>query len=273
MKFNQPLIPATLIRRYKRFLADVELADSSRITVHCPNSGSMLGCREPGMEVQLSLSDNPKRKYPHTLEMIKAGGAWVGINTARTNHLVAEAVSEGIIPEFQDVIVHREVKFGESRLDFLLEKDDMRIYMEVKNCTLARGRVAMFPDAVTSRGRRHLEELIRAREMGHRAVIFFCVQRDDTDFFAPAADIDPEYSESLLRAEKGGVEIMVWQARVSPEEIKIYRRLPLRPDSAGADICDNCGAGTSGSDGCWRNGNFLCRQCVMEEDACGCEDG
>jgi len=269
MRFSPPLIPAALVRRYKRFLADVELADGSRITVHCPNSGSMLGCADAGIEARISLSANPKRKYPHTLEMVRPGGVWVGINTARTNSLVEEAVRGGIIPEFAGAKVRREVRYGKSRLDFLLERSGEHIYMEVKNCTLARKGTAMFPDAVTARGKRHLEELVRAKKAGHRAVIFFCVQREDADRFAPAAEIDPAYAAALAEAAENGVEVMAWQARVNPEEIRIFRPLTVEPGRM--ERCDGCGAATA--NGNWQGRDFLCPACLDEQESCGCSDG
>ena len=153
MLFNQPLQPATLLRRYKRFLADVELPDGQQLTVHCPNTGSMMGCGDPGLPVMISRADNPKRKYPHTLEMVQVNGNWVGINTSRTNGLVREALERSIFPELGTFDqIKPEVKTGNSRLDFLLTDKEQKTYVEVKNCTLARGETALFPDAVTTRG-------------------------------------------------------------------------------------------------------------------------
>ncbi len=270
MRFDQTLIPATLIRRYKRFLAEVRLEDGGEITVHCPNSGSMRGCAAPGTAVMISVAANPKRKYRHTLEMVRVDGYWVGINTWRTNGLVEEAIGNGLIPGLTALGLRREVKSGASRLDFLLKKDHEKIWLEVKNCTLAEGRAAMFPDAVTSRGKRHLLELMRARENGDRAIIFFCVQRQDCDFFTPAADIDPAYAAALDKAVSTGVEIMVWQARVSPEEITIFRPLPVMP---GPENCDVCGKKIQPEKGQWQDGEFSCPPCRDENHACGCEGG
>ena len=229
MQFRQSLQPAILLRRYKRFLADVELPDGTSTTVHCPNSGSMLGCIAPGLPVMISESGNPKRKYAHTLEMIKVGAVWVGINTSLTNKLVKEAIEARKISEIGRVeSIRAEVVVSKkSRLDFLLEKKGKPLYMEVKNCTLAEKGVAMFPDAVTARGARHLEELQRLREHGHDAAVLFCVQRMDADFFAPAYHIDPLYAARLQESAQKGVKILAYQADVRPEKIEIVRRLPV----------------------------------------------
>ncbi|MDX1776287.1 MAG: DNA/RNA nuclease SfsA, partial [Desulfobulbales bacterium] len=184
MQFNQELLPGKLIRRYKRFLADVQLDNDKIITVHCPNSGSMLGCSDPASPVMLSHSENPRRKYPHTLEMVKAGNVWVGVNTALTNVLVREALESGVIQDFGPLDgIRQEVKTSAAtRLDFLLEKEGRNIYLEVKNCSLAENRAAMFPDAVTARGTKHLTELAALHRQGHGAAVLFCVQRQDAEF-------------------------------------------------------------------------------------------
>ena len=230
MRFSQELQPGRLIRRYKRFLADIMLAGDSVITVHCPNSGSMLGCSAPGSPVMLSRSGNRKRKYPQTLEMVQSGSTWVGVNTSLTNHLVHEALQDGIIQEFgvPDAI-RPEVKTSDrTRLDFLLESREKRIFLEVKNCSLAENGVAMFPDAVTARGTKHLTELAALKKAGNLAAVLFCVQRGDADCFAFAAHIDPLYAETLAKVAAAGVMVLVYQANVSPAEIKIVRRLPLK---------------------------------------------
>lgn len=229
MHFHPPLKPAVLIRRYKRFLADVELPDGSEITVHCPNSGSMLGCERPGSPVMLSRSDNPKRKYPHTWEMVRIDSIWVGINTSRTNHLIREALEQGLVAELgvPDRIVAEVRTSPGTRLDFQLFTGGASTYVEVKNCTLVEGDTAMFPDAVTQRGSKHLEELITLRRAGHGAAVLFCVQREDGRSFAPAEEIDPHYAETLGRAREQGVQVLVYQARVGPEGIAVTRPLPL----------------------------------------------
>lgn len=230
MQFKQKLQPGILVRRYKRFLADIELADKKVITVHCPNTGSMLGCSEPGSPVMLSRSGNPRRKYPQTLEMVKAGTVWVGVNTALTNRLVREGLENGIINEFGRLgAITQEVKTSEhTRLDFRLEQKGRYIYMEVKNCSLAENGTAMFPDAVTVRGTKHLEELAKLKEQGHGAAVLFCVQRSDAEVFSPAGHIDPLYAETLKKAAAMGVLVLAYQAEVSPQGIKVSRKLPVK---------------------------------------------
>ena len=230
MQFKQELQPGVLLKRYKRFLADIELEDGRSITVHCPNTGSMLGCSEPGSPVMISKSDNPGRKYPHTLEMVQTGSVWVGVNTALTNKLVREALENEVVKEFGrlDTIVQEVKTSAHSRLDFLLERGGTRIYMEVKNCSLAESRAAMFPDAVTARGTKHLHELAALKKQGHKAAVFFCVQRQDADYFMPAHHIDPVYTETLVNVASEGVMVLAYQADVSPRGIAIARKLPVK---------------------------------------------
>jgi len=229
MQFKQKLQPGLLLRRYKRFLADVELPDKKIITVHCPNSGSMLGCSSPGSRVMISRSDNPARKYPHTLEMVQSDGVWIGINTSLTNKLVHEAIEQEVVREFSrpDAIIPEVKTSPNTRLDFLLERKGTRIYLEVKNCSLAENRVAMFPDAKTVRGTKHLHELVALKKQGHMAAVFFCVQRQDADCFRPALHIDPVYAETLAGAARAGVMVLAYRADVSPKEIIIARPLPV----------------------------------------------
>ncbi|ADH87019.1 DNA/RNA nuclease SfsA [Desulfurivibrio alkaliphilus] len=239
MRFAQQLIAGRLVRHYKRFLAEVELAEGEIITVHCPNSGSMLGCREPGSPVLLSVAANPKRKYPHTWELVQSDGYWVGINTARTNALVREALEKGVIAELQPIEeIRAEVKVSaRSRLDFCLthpalaasagQREKRHTYLEVKNCTLVEQGRAMFPDAVTSRGTRHLEELLRLCREGHAAAVLFCVQHGGAQFFTPAAHIDPAYAETLARVAAGGVEILAYRATPTPAGITLDTPLPV----------------------------------------------
>lgn len=230
MFFNPPLTTATLIKRYKRFLVDVKLDDGSTLTVHCPNTGSMRSCSSPGSLVAISTSDNPNRKYPHTLEMVRADSAWVGVNTSRTNALVAEAIEECRIAEFQKVdSIRREVKVSAgSRLDLAVSHERLTTYVEVKNCSLVENGCAMFPDAVTARGTKHLHELIALVAAGEGGCIFFLVQRMDAHRFAPAVHIDPLYSETLREAVTKGVLLLAYQAEVSPEGIKVVRKLPVQ---------------------------------------------
>ncbi len=228
MNFTSPLVQGTLIKRYKRFLADIKLTDRKIITVHCPNTGTMLSCSDPGNEVCISKSDNPKRKYPFTLEMVKSHGTWVGVNTHRTNKLVVEGITKGQINEFIGfTALKTEVKVSDhSRLDLRVTTGNIITYVEIKNCSLAINGCAQFPDAVTVRGKKHLHELEKLAGEGLGACIFFLVQRMDAERFAPAVHIDPEYSAALRQAEKHGVRILVYQAAVNPEGIHIIRSLP-----------------------------------------------
>lgn len=227
MLFPSPLTPGRLIKRYKRFLADIE-TDDGIITAHCPNTGTMRSCSTPGSRVYLSRSTNPKRKYPHTLEMVEDNQTWVGVNTARTNDLVAEAIFSGRIREFASVDrLRREVRVSDhSRLDLEVTSNGARTYIEVKNCSLAEEGRAMFPDAVTSRGAKHLQELGDLHRQGYGACIFFLVQRMDADRFAPASHIDPQYSAALKEAVTNGVSMLVYQASVTTESIEVVRPLP-----------------------------------------------
>ncbi|SHO51983.1 DNA/RNA nuclease SfsA [Desulfopila aestuarii] len=228
MFFNPPLATATLVQRYKRFLVDVKLSDGQILTIHCPNTGSMRSCSTPGSLVAFSHSDNPGRKYPHTLEMVQDRDTWVGVNTSRTNSLVAEAVEMGRIPEFQYVDhIKREVTVAKgSRLDLAISRGEETTYVEVKNCSLVEKGIAMFPDAVTSRGTKHLHELMTLANNGHGACIFFLVQRLDAKSFAPAKHIDLLYSETLKEAAAKGVSVLAYQAEVSLTGIEVVKRLP-----------------------------------------------
>jgi sugar fermentation stimulation protein A len=227
MTFDPPLIPATLIRRYKRFLADVRLADGREITVHCANPGRMDGCRQPGSRVLLSDSGNAKRKLRYSWELVAAGNTWVGVNTGLPNALVREAIAGGAIPELAGYPTLRsEVAYGTaSRVDLLLEDGDRRGYVEVKNVTLAAAGVAMFPDAVTARGLTHLRELAARVAAGDRAVMVYLVNRGDCDCFRPAAHIDPAYAAGLREAVAAGVEVLAYAARVTPQGIDVDHRI------------------------------------------------
>ena len=229
MKLPSPLYPGILLRRYQRFLADVRLEDGETVTAHCPNSGSMRGCAAPGNKVYLSLSDNPKRKHPFTWELVYADDVWVGINTGRPNRLVHEAISQGRIPELSGYHeIRPEVRFGtDSRVDLLLSGPAGSCYVEVKNVTLVDGERALFPDAVTVRGQKHLRELMAVVRNSGRGVIFFVVQREDAQALSPADTIDPEYGRLLRLAVQNGVEALAYQAAVSPLEISLTRRLPI----------------------------------------------
>lgn len=231
MKFTHPLKSGTLIKRYKRFLADIQLDNGSILTIYCPNTGSMRSCSTPGSRVCFSKSANTKRKYPHTLELIHGGNSWVGVNTGLTNHLVVEAIQEGKIPELLNIsTIKQEVQTSTgTRLDIQLTQGEQTIYVEVKNCSLVENEIAMFPDAVTSRGTKHLLELASLVKEGHRGIIFYLVQRTDAHSFTPAAHIDQLYAETLKEVVHQGVEVLIYQAEVSPEAITVTKRLPLLP--------------------------------------------
>ncbi len=229
MRFSAPLQAAILLRRYQRFLADVRFEDGRIVTVHCPNTGSMRTCSTPGSEVYLSKSCNPNRKYPYTLELIKENVTMIGVNTSLTNAVVQEAIQNGLIAEFgKPTKIQREVRTSDNcRLDLALHYDSSQIFVEIKNCTFVQDGVAMFPDAVTTRGHKHLLELAGLVRQGHRGAVFFLIQRSDARQFRPAAFIDPLYSATLKQVHEQGVAILVYQAEVSPEEIVVSKPLPF----------------------------------------------
>ena len=228
-------LAARFLRRYKRFFADVETASGETLTVHCPNPGSMLGFQRPGAAVRCSVSDDPKRKLRHSLEMMRSGRVWVGLHTGRANAVVEAALAAGLPRALAGYgRVEREVvPPGEprSRLDFRLgegPRDPRPAWLEVKSVTLAEAGVARFPDSVTERGRRHLDVLKRLRERGERAALVFLVQRADCHSVAPADDIDPAYGEALRGAARAGVELFALGARVTARAIRVERELPVQ---------------------------------------------
>lgn len=233
MEFSAPLVEATLLRRYKRFLADVRLSDGEVITVHTANTGSMLGCAEPGSRVWLSRSASTTRKYPYSWEITEtAAGVLVGINTALPNALVREAIEAGVIEELQGYhSVRGEVPYGteRSRIDWLLEGGGARAacYVEVKNVTAAVADTAIFPDAVSARGAKHLRELMAMVAAGQRGVLCFCVQRNDVTAVRPADEIDAVYGQTLREALQNGVEAVAYQAEVTTAGIALRRSLPV----------------------------------------------
>ncbi len=244
MEFPDPLIPGRLIKRYKRFLADVELQDGQVVTAHCANPGSMMGLAEPGSQVWLSPARNPERKLRYSWEIATAGGTMVGINTSLPNGIVATAISDGRVPELSGYAeLKREVRYGKnSRIDILLSGkngggavenapgagEPPLCYVEVKNVTLKRGGdAAEFPDSVTSRGAKHLEELGDAAEAGHRAVMFFLVQRGDASRVTIAGDIDPNYEAAFRRALERGVEVICYDCHVTDKAIDLRQALQL----------------------------------------------
>ncbi len=219
-----------LLKRYKRFLADILLEnDQQTLTVHCPNSGSMRGCSEPGSPVWISHSDGQKRKYAWTLEMVQHQGIWIGVHTGRTNSIVREGLERGVIQDFGAIhaITPEVVVSAKSRLDFLLATEKGNLYLEVKNCSLAEDGIALFPDAVTVRGTKHLHELARLAEAGFGAAVLFCIQRSDAVICKPAAGIDPVYAETVAWAQAKGVQFLAYQAEVQPESITITRKIPF----------------------------------------------
>ncbi|EMS78042.1 DNA/RNA nuclease SfsA [Desulfotignum phosphitoxidans] len=225
-----PLLPGRLIKRYKRFLADICLDSGETVTAHCPNSGSMKGCAVPGCPVWLSVSDNPRRKLKYTWELIKTPASMIGINTLVPNRLVKKAIENHMISELNGYShVRSEVKTSEgTRLDLVLEgagKD--RCYVEIKNCTLVEDGTAMFPDAVTLRGQKHLDELMHLVKTGHRGVIFYLIQRMDAARFTPAAMIDQQYADKLREAADNGVEIVIRDVQIDLERIRINRPVPF----------------------------------------------
>lgn len=233
MKFDPPLMRGTLVRRYKRFLADVEVEENKIITIHCPNTGSMKNCQDVGADVWFSKSDNPNRKYPYTWELVgvqKRGLA--GINTTRANGLVKEGIEERKIKELLGYSeIRTEVAYGEenSRIDLLLSNPpDERCYVEVKNVTLGeKGGIGYFPDAITQRGSKHIRELMAVKKQGHRAVLLFCVQHSLIKEVRPANHIDPQYGQVLREAIAQGVEVLAYRVKISPYELIINQSLPV----------------------------------------------
>lgn len=251
MEFPSPLAPGRLVQRYKRFFADVILDDGREITAHCPNPGAMLGLNTPGLPAWVSVSDNPKRKLAHTLELVEADGGLVGINTMHPNRLVAEALAADALPELTGYATHRrEVNYGvNSRVDFLLEapgrprawlevkndqsylrrdlKPDHKLWLEVKNCHLMRSPgLAEFPDCVAARSLKHLRELEAMVEAGDRAVALFIVQRTDCEMFSACHELDPAFGRGLDQAADAGVEVLVYACDVEISGVRISHRLP-----------------------------------------------
>ena len=233
MKLEPRLIPATLVKRYKRFLADVLLPDGKALTVHTPNTGSMLGVSEPGSTVWLRDTNNPNRKYRYSWEMSEtSSGVHVGVHTGLVNKLVMEGIGNDVITELQGYQrIAQEVVYGNecSRIDLLLSDNTLPdCYVEIKNVTAAdHNNYAIFPDAVTTRGQKHLRELVSMTKQGYRSVIFFCIQRNDIHTLRPADEIDPAYGELLRQAITAGVEAVAYKASVSPGEIKLTKSVPV----------------------------------------------
>ena len=231
MKFETPLIPAQFVRRYKRFFCDARLEDGREVTAHCPNPGSMLTLLESGQRIWLSYSDNPKRKLKYGWELVQGSSGFVGINTGRANRIVAEALAvDRLEPLRGYTSLSREVPYGErSRIDFLL-RDDKRppCYLEVKSVTMSRQTgLAEFPDSVTARGTKHLEELARVANTGERAVLLFLIQRNDAERMTIADDVDPAYMRALRKALRRGVEVFGYKSKISTDAIRLAERVPV----------------------------------------------
>jgi len=232
MQYSKSLQRVKLLRRYKRFLADVEWPDGREMTVHTANTGSMLGCSIPGNYIWIRDSENDKRKYRYSWEISEAEDeCLIGVNTALANKLVVEGVEQGVVSELaQYRTIRTEVPYGErSRIDILLHQEALPdCYVEVKNVTARDGNYAIFPDAVTARGTRHLQELVRMVHAGHRAVIFFCIQRNDVQQFRAADEIDPKYARTLSWAVAQGVEALAYAVSISPEEIVLKEKIRIQ---------------------------------------------
>ena len=234
MKFESSLEEATLITRYKRFLADVKLLNGQVITIHCPNTGSMKNCQDPGSKIWFSTVNKKTRKYPQTWQFVEVHDSeLVGINAGLANKLVLEAIEGGVIKQITNFSKLRtEVSYGteNSRIDILLEDGCGRCYIEVKSVSFGvSGKIGLFPDAITARGQKHLKELMTVRKAGDRAVLFFCVQHTGVEKVSPAEKIDPVYAELLRKALAVGVEVIAYQAAIdiSSSTIKLEKELPV----------------------------------------------
>ena len=229
MKFKDRLLQGTLIKRYKRFFVDIRYKGKT-ITAHCPNSGSMLGLLDKGNIVWFSISNNQKRKLKYTIEIIKVGQNLVGINTFLTNKLVLEALNLKKIKSLTKFNnIKTEVNFSDStRFDFLISNNDEKCFLEIKNVTLLRSnKTAEFPDAITSRGKKHLIELIKAKKNGYKSCILYLIQREDCSFFKIAADIDRDYKIAFDKAKKAGVEVLCYDCKISNEDVKLNNQIKL----------------------------------------------
>lgn len=230
-----PLQSGVLVRRYKRFLADIELETGAVFTAHCPNTGAMTGCAEPGSAVWYSESDNPKRKYPHTLELVQTTAGLVSVNTGRANSLVAEALAAGVVSELADctnIKAEAKIPEGDGRFDFQVElPDGNAAYIEVKSATLyiADG-IGAFPDAVSSRALKHVQALLRRVQAGERGILIFCAQHCGIQSVRPASEIDADYAAALLQARDQGVEVLAYGCQTDLCDMYIDRKLPFLSD-------------------------------------------
>ena len=230
MNFENKLISGIFIKRYKRFFVDVQI-ENKLVTAHCPNTGSMLGLLNEGNKVWLTKSDNPNRKLKYTLQIIEDNKSKVGVNTHLTNKIVLNALENNLIKEFsKDIKIKPEVRFGEStRFDFLISKKNYKAFIEVKNVTLKRKpKIAEFPDAITSRGAKHINELIKASKKGYKIYIAFIIQREDCDQLSIASDIDPEYSQILSKATRNKLKVLCYDCKFSSKGIKLNKKIKLK---------------------------------------------
>ena len=230
MNFENKLISGIFIKRYKRFFVDVQI-ENKLVTAHCPNTGSMLGLLNEGNKVWLTKSDNPNRKLKYTLQIIEDNKSKVGVNTHLTNKIVLNALENNLIKEFnKDIKIKPEVRFGEStRFDFLISKKNYKAFIEVKNVTLKRKpKIAEFPDAITSRGAKHVHELIKASKKGYKIYIAFIIQREDCDQLSIASDIDPEYSQILSKAIRNKLKVLCYDCKFSSKGIKLNKKIKLK---------------------------------------------
>ena len=230
MNFESKLIPGVFIKRYKRFFVDV-IIENKQVTAHCPNTGSMLGLLKEGNKVWLTKSNNPKRKLEYTLQIIEVKGSKIGINTHLTNKIVFDALKNNQIKEFNKIVqIKKEVKFGKNtRFDFLLIRQNSKIFLEVKNVTMSRkSKIAEFPDAVTSRGSKHIGELIKASKKGYKIYLIFIVQREDCNLLKIASDIDPSYSKLLSKAAKNKLKVICYDCKFSSKGIKLNNKIKLK---------------------------------------------
>ena len=212
------------IKRYKRFLVDVELESGEIVTAHCTNTGSLKSCLIENAPVVITGAKNRNRKTRYTWEMIDVGSCWVGVNTLKANEIAFKLLKENKIPSFQNLdTIKREVKFDSSRFDIYAEKGKEKIFIEVKNVTYREGDFALFPDAKTKRGQKHIEQLLKAKREGYRVALFFIIQRDDVKKFKPAENIDPDYAKLLRQARKDGVEIFPIVIKVEPKGWEFLR--------------------------------------------------
>jgi len=232
MKFTTKLLGGKLVRRYRRFLVDVELDDGRIVTAHCPNSGTMVGCCEPGRPVFLSHTNDPHRRNAYTWEMINMHGTWVGVNVLLPRKIVAEALREKLLPTFASFTdLTLDAEYGRGHVvDILMQGPDANLFMNVYHVGWTEQGVAKFPETPNARARKGLSDLTAVAEQGHRAVAFFFVQRGDCTAFAPAVDVDPEFAKIFRQAQKSGVEILAYRAEVSPEGIELGTPLPCVVD-------------------------------------------